>query len=801
ILQQRVNSNPLIVSLMMFDRAIELARHRIALPEKDMDAQVLAYQAELRLPKFISNAVQFEAMYYLPSKDKMLAVLAMPYRPAAHGRKLLVHDFRLLEFSGGAEASACLRAGLFSRMDEAPGHWRDYYADEDDARHLAERRAAMPLLPWEDPEILEGQPETFCLDDFDVAAWLKALPGDETAYLDVKLPPELASDPLNTSVANFPTLLCEGRVVWGALVQANDDLFMPGVFDAAPAEIVYSIDGSVPPDDLKAIGRALFTLRKQLPPYPYADDALKKYTAYLKIETERAFGLPVPASAAALAGMPEPLPDTLRTSALWVVRKHLPRGYLASGVFPLLISDRCPGHAMIVPARAWPPLLLALWEGFGKLLAASGAVAEQSAPHKLDDFDVAAWLQALPGPELDYLDAEPPRGLASDPLGVSVANFPTLLREGRGVWGSLVMANGDLFKPGAYSGLPAEILYSIDGSVPPDDLAPIASALFKLREQLPPHADDALKKYANYLNAETGRAFGLPVSASVASLPGVPEHSRLHVLRTSTLWVVRKHLPHAYLAHGILPLLVSDRCPGHVMIVPARAWPSGLLALWKSKTAEEQPKTFSLDDFDVAGWLAALSRAEMADLLVQPPRAIASDPLGKTIANFPALLREGRVVWGVLAQDNDDLFKPGANDLPAEIVYSVDGSMSPDDLAPMASVLSQQHKPVLPQDNDALKKLNTLIQHAFGQSVPARSVSLPYDMRLHNTLRTSRLWVVRGHLPYGYLASSVLPLLVSDRYPGQVMIVPATAWPPALLASWKRHHEAQKLAKAGRRRI
>jgi hypothetical protein len=219
-----------------------------------------------------------------------------------------------------------------------------------------------------------------------------------------------------------------------------------------------------------------------------------------------------------------------------------------------------------------------------------------------------------------------------------------------------------------------------------------------------------------------------------------------------------------------------------------------LLALWK---AEKQPDTFNLDDFDVAGWLATLSSAEMSALLVKPPRAIASGSLGKTIANFPALLREGRVVWGVLAQDNDELFKPGVNDLPAEIVYSTDGSISPDNLAPMASSLAQHRKPVLSQDNDTLKKLDALIKGAFKQSIPAWSVSLPYDVPEHllSTQRIASLWVVRNHLPYGYLASSVLPLLVSDRYPGQVMIVPATAWPPALLALWKRHHAAQKAGK------
>jgi hypothetical protein len=134
----------------------------------------------------------------------------------------------------------------------------------------------------------------------------------------------------------------------------------------------------------------------------------------------------------------------------------------------------------------------------------------------------------------------------------------------------MIQANGNLFASDP-NDHPAGVVYSLDSSVSPSVLLPVALALFALRQQLPPQADDALKKCADHLNAETEPVFGLPVSASLAPAPGLPDRLP-DSLRISVLWVLRKHLPQGYLlAQRVLPLLVSDACPGHVMIVPCAA--------------------------------------------------------------------------------------------------------------------------------------------------------------------------------------------------------------------------------------
>ncbi|MDR2677922.1 MAG: hypothetical protein LBB51_00600, partial [Zoogloeaceae bacterium] len=306
------------------------------------------------------------------------ASLALPYWPATDDRRLALHDFRLLEFSGDETARERLRAGLFSRVNATgkPGPstresakalaeslWQTHYVNEDDKTHLAARRAALPPLPWEGatPEAEAARSEVVSLDDFNAADWQSALPDAEAEARQLQEAEYrgLTKDPLNASIHNFPTLLRKGQVVWGTLIQANGDLFKPGTGNL-PAEVVYSIDGSVPPEVLMPVAQALFALRKQLP--PWADDALKKCANYLNAEIVRAFGWPVPASLAPAPGLPDRLPDSLRISTLWVVRKHLPHGYLASSVLPLLVSDACPGHVMVVPDDAWPTALLTQWD-------------------------------------------------------------------------------------------------------------------------------------------------------------------------------------------------------------------------------------------------------------------------------------------------------------------------------------------------------------------------------------------------------------------------------------------------------
>ncbi|MDR2677924.1 MAG: hypothetical protein LBB51_00610 [Zoogloeaceae bacterium] len=374
LLQQQANGQMLITSLMYdSNEGIKTAHSRMNNPEKGIIAQVLAYDGFIGLPRFRSNALILDGVCHLGATP-FRASLALPYWPATDDRRLTLHDFRLLGFSGDEKAKKRLRAGLFSRLgaaekgaatppeEGAAGPWKSYYVHEDDKAHLAARRAALPPLPWEGvtPETEEANSKVIFLKDFKAADWQSALPDAEAGARHLQKAESLGlpKDPLNASIRNFPTLLREGRVVWGALIQANGKLFEPGT-DDLPAEVVYSIDGSVLPGVLLPVAQALFALRKQLP--PQADDALKKCADYLNAEIVRVFGWRVPALLASAPGVPKRIPDSLRISTLWVLRKHLPHGYLENTVLPLLVCDTCPGHVMVVPSSAWPAMLLAQW--------------------------------------------------------------------------------------------------------------------------------------------------------------------------------------------------------------------------------------------------------------------------------------------------------------------------------------------------------------------------------------------------------------------------------------------------------
>jgi hypothetical protein len=373
-------------------KSIEVGRSCLANPDDGFVSQALAYDGFIGLPRFRSDALILEGTCHLGATP-LRAQLALPYWPATDDRRLTLHDFRLLEFSGDETARERLRAGLFSRLnaaenpdsstresaeERAGGLWRTYYTHEDDEAHLAARRAALPPLPWEGatPEAEEEHSEVVSLDDFNAADWQSELPDAESqakrmrAAMDSgfsRIPGRIglpglptSKDPLAESICNFPALLREGRVVWGVLLRANFELFKHDGDDDYPVEAVYCIDGSVQPDVLQSVAIALSALTKQLP--PQADEALKKLADHLNNDSERAFGWPVPASLAPAPGLPDRLPDTLRISALWVVRNHLPHGYLVGNVLPLLMSDACPGHVMVVPDRAWPAAFRAPWD-------------------------------------------------------------------------------------------------------------------------------------------------------------------------------------------------------------------------------------------------------------------------------------------------------------------------------------------------------------------------------------------------------------------------------------------------------
>lgn len=145
------------------------------------------------------------------------------------------------------------------------------------------------------------------------------------------------------------TLLREGDVVWGALVQANGNLFQSGP-DDHPAMTTYSADPFFDndPTRLGAIVNRLYQMKHTTPP----DPGERRLAEMITDQMERGMGWVVPKSCT--RGR-----EVVSTSFM-VFRRHLPDGILRCGWFPLLTHPETPA-VMIVPLRYWPPDLVRLW--------------------------------------------------------------------------------------------------------------------------------------------------------------------------------------------------------------------------------------------------------------------------------------------------------------------------------------------------------------------------------------------------------------------------------------------------------
>ncbi len=156
-------------------------------------------------------------------------------------------------------------------------------------------------------------------------------------------------DPIGVVYTHLPQLIRKGRVVWGALVLADDALFAPGSGDR-PALVVYSNDDyyDARPSELAALGVRLAALRGTRPAAP----ELRELAAQLRNDSGRPLGVPLPASLSSR--------EVLLTSAM-IIRSHLPDGFLAGDWFPML-THAASAVPLVVPSPFWPQALRAAWD-------------------------------------------------------------------------------------------------------------------------------------------------------------------------------------------------------------------------------------------------------------------------------------------------------------------------------------------------------------------------------------------------------------------------------------------------------
>ena len=161
----------------------------------------------------------------------------------------------------------------------------------------------------------------------------------------------LIRDKLRIILRDQSRLRDGGRVVWGCLVQANTKLFDPHNRQVLPANVIYSddryFDNRVPA--LQATAHRLFELKGTVP----ADKELRRFARAITDELARTMRLPLPRS----------LSDNREAyfTTCLIQPSHLPAGYLADGVFPLLICPEETEAVMILPSEYWPDELREAW--------------------------------------------------------------------------------------------------------------------------------------------------------------------------------------------------------------------------------------------------------------------------------------------------------------------------------------------------------------------------------------------------------------------------------------------------------
>jgi hypothetical protein len=175
------------------------------------------------------------------------------------------------------------------------------------------------------------------------------IPYDERQKIVMMQKPDWAmSDDLKYLFKHATKVFTEGRVVWGALVQANEGLFKPNTCNA-PGEVIYDPQGLTPPSILKRLAGELYFLKANPPP---ENTPLKPYADHLQNEMTRLFHWPIPASLSALP---------LFASTTYFDCRLLPGGAIGCKVFPLLVHDAYPGAVLPLPAALWDPKQKAAW--------------------------------------------------------------------------------------------------------------------------------------------------------------------------------------------------------------------------------------------------------------------------------------------------------------------------------------------------------------------------------------------------------------------------------------------------------
>jgi hypothetical protein len=159
-----------------------------------------------------------------------------------------------------------------------------------------------------------------------------------------------------------------------------------------------------------------------------------------------------------------------------------------------------------------------------------------------------------------------------------------------------------------------------------------------------------------------------------------------------------------------------------------------------------------------------------------------SDKLSILFDNLDRLWCEGVVVWAHVVQANQLIWRPGPDNVPGELVYSLEDA-DRTELQLLGTVARRLYKlkgtsPDDPAEASIAKYISDEHIRVFGHRVPTTICARP-------RCRMSTTFFVRKHLPLGRLAEPFVPVVVLPEKPHVAMPLPGRFWPDSLLGIWR----------------
>ena len=148
------------------------------------------------------------------------------------------------------------------------------------------------------------------------------------------------------------------------------------------------------------------------------------------------------------------------------------------------------------------------------------------------------------------------------------------------------------------------------------------------------------------------------------------------------------------------------------------------------------------------------------------------------------LLRKGRIVWGCLIQANMKMFKAGAMNYPAVLIYSLDPIFDQYvcELGNIAEYLfSLKNKDLKHPEFSEVKVLADAITNErdslFNYKIP---LALSQNKQVYYTT----FMFERKHLPRRYVTYKYFPILAAPEKTPAAMVLPSKYWAQTLKAMW-----------------